>query len=157
MILVYRGKDKYGEQVGGQKNQKFDFELAPCLMPFPQLSSSKKVRMSSELTWEVPTLKGPFSNQNYLKIQRKRPYFRSESFFGHNFVQRAYFLIPSSLLICILAILLNNAKKGHKSLKLMAIIGAAIQANITNMAIMATLTWPLMSNNQTILGVFPEN
>ena len=37
-------------------------------------------------------------------------------------------------------------------MKLMAIIGAAILANITNMAIMATLAWPLMSNNQTILG-----
>ena len=100
---------------------------------------------------------GPFSSQNYLKIQRKRPYFLSESVFGHNFVKRAYFLILSSLLICILAILWNNAKKGHKSLKLMAIIGAAILANITNMAIMATMAGPLMFNNKTILGVFPEN
>ena len=39
----------------------------------------------------------------------------------------------------------------------MAIIGAAIFANITNIAIMATMAWPLMCNNKTIFGVFPEN
>ena len=39
----------------------------------------------------------------------------------------------------------------------MAIIGAAILENVTNMAIMATTAWSFMSNNKTILGVFPEN
>ena len=69
--------------------------------------------MSSEDPWEVLALEGSISDQNEAKIQRKRPLFKNQFWFGYNFLPDSVFSIPFLQVIYIFPVLSIDTNDRH--------------------------------------------